>query len=87
MLMPRMIMMMIIIFMSVVLPFIYFSLAIKWWLLFGIVLFIFALATPNYLVDKHWNRTFFIIPVIFLSAILSKTPLGKRLKLYVNQKL
>ena len=87
MLMPRMIMMMIIIFMSVVLPAIYFSLAIKWWLLFAIVLFIFALATPNYLVDKHWNRTFFIIPIIFLSAILSKTPVGKSLKQYVNRKL
>jgi len=87
MLMPRMIMMMIIILMGVVTPFIYFSLALKWWALFAIVLFIFALATPNYLVDKHWNRTFFIIPVIFLSSLLSKTPVGKRLKQYVNRKM
>jgi len=87
MLLPRMIMMMIIVLMGVVLPFIYFSLAIKWWALFTIVLFIFALATPNYLVDKHWNRTFFLIPVILMSSVLSKTPIGKRLKQYVNRKL
>ena len=87
MLMPRMIMMMIIILMGVITPFIYFSLALKWWALFAIVLFIFALATPNYLVDKHWNRTFFIIPIILLSSILSKTPVGKRLKQYVNRKM
>ena len=87
MLMPRMIMMIIIVLMGVITPFIYFSLAIKWWALFAIVLFIFALATPNYLVDKHWNRTFFIIPVIFLSSLLSKTPVGKRLKQYVNKKM
>jgi len=87
MLLPRMIMMMIIVLMGVCMPFIYFSLAIKWWALFTIVLFIFALATPNYLVDKHWNRTFFLIPVILMSSILSKTPIGKRLKQYVNRKL
>ena len=87
MLIPRMIMMMIIILMGVITPFIYFSLALKWWALFAIVLFIFALATPNYLVDKHWNRTFFIIPIILLSSILSKTPVGKRLKQYVNKKM
>lgn len=87
MLIPRMIMMMIIILMGIITPFIYFSLALKWWALFAIVLFIFALATPNYLVDKHWNRTFFIIPIILLSSILSKTPVGKRLKQYVNRKM
>ncbi len=87
MLMPRMIMMMMIILMAVITPFIYFSLALKWWALFAIVLFIFALATPNYLVDKHWNHTFFIIPIILLSSILSKTPVGKRLKQYVNKKM
>ena len=64
MLLPRMLMMAIIIFMGVIMPFIYFSLALKWWALFAIVLFIFALATPNYLVDDKWDRTFFLIPVI-----------------------
>ena len=87
MLLPRMLMMAIIIFMGVIMPFIYFSLALKWWALFAIVLFIFALATPNYLVDDKWDRTFFLIPVILMTSILSKTRFGKKLKNITNKKL
>lgn len=87
MLLPRMIMMAIIIFMGVIMPFIYFSLALKWWALFAIVLFIFALATPNYLVDDKWDRTFFLIPVILMTSVLSKTRFGKKLKDITNKKL
>lgn len=87
MLIPRMLMMAIIIFMGVIMPFIYFTLALKWWALFAMVLFIFALATPNYLVDDKWDRTFFSIPVILLSSLLAKTPIGKKLKTISNKKL
>ena len=87
MLLPRMIMMVIILLMGIILPFIYFTLALKWWALFAFVLLIFAIATPNYLVDEKWDKTFYMLPVIFLSSILSKTFIGKRLKTYVNQKL
>lgn len=87
MLLPRMLMMAIIIFMGVIMPFIYFSLALKWWALFAIVLFIFALATPNYLVDDKWDRTFFLIPVILMTSVLSKTRFGKKLKNITNKKL
>ena len=86
-LLPRMIMMAIIIVMGALMPLFAFALAFKWWLLFAIVLFIFALATPNYLVDDKWDRTFFLIPVIFLSAILSKTRFGQRLKTITNKKI
>ena len=87
MLLPRMLMMAIIIFMGVIMPFIYFSLALKWWALFAIVLFIFALATPNYLVDDKWDRTFFLIPVILMTSVLSKTRFGKKLKDKKKKKL
>ena len=87
MLMPRLIMMAIIIMMGLIMPVIYFTLAIKWWILFAVVLFIFAMATPNYLVDDKWNRTFFLIPVMVLSVLLNKTPLGKYLQDFVNKKL
>jgi len=87
MLIPRIIMMAIIITMGIIMPFIYFTLAIKWWVLFAVVLFIFAMATPNYLVDDKWNRTFFLIPAILMSSVLAKTPIGKKLKQYVNKKL
>ena len=58
MLIPRTILIGIIAIMSVVLPFIYMSLVIKWWITGAVVLFAFALATPDYLVDKNWNRDF-----------------------------
>ena len=88
MLIPRLILMPVIMFMGVILPFIYFTLTVKWWILFAAVLFIFALATPNYLVDDKWDKTFFLVPLVLLSAFMSaKTPLGKRIKEYANRKL
>lgn len=79
-LIPRMIMMMVIILMCVVVPFIYFSAALKWWALFAIVIFVFAIATPNYLVDDKWDSTFYKIPVVMFSSILNKFKLGRKLK-------
>ena len=70
MLMPRMIMMGIIGLMSIVLPFIYFTLAIKWWIIAVIVGFSFALATPNNLVDKHWDQDFLSLPFRTLRSLL-----------------
>ena len=87
MLMPRILMMGIIVMMGILMPFIYFSLAIKWWALFAIVLFIFALATPNYLVDDKWDHTFFSIPMILLAFLLAKTSIGKKIKENLNKKL
>ena len=79
-LIPRTTMMSIIILMSIILPFIYFTLCIKWWLLGAVALFIFALATPDYLVDEMWDKTFLRSPLItlwgklyaFLPRLISK---------------
>lgn len=79
MLLPRMIMMLVIIMMCVIVPFIYMTAALKWWLLFTSVVLFFALATPNYLVDEKWDRTFFMVPVVLLSSILNKFSLGKKI--------
>ena len=86
MLLPRMIMMAVIIFMCVITPFIFFTIAVKWWALFAIVLFVFAMATPNYLVDDKWDVTFFKIPVVFMSSILQKFKLGRKFIDAVNLK-
>lgn len=86
MLLPRMIMMVIIIFMCVIIPFVFFSMAVKWWYLFAIVLFVFAMATPNYLVDDKWNSTFYKIPVVFMSSFLDKFKLGRKIIDAVNLK-
>ena len=81
-LIPRTMMVGIIMLMSLVLPFIYFSLVIKWWFLGAICLFFFALATPDYLVDEMWDKTFLRSPLVSFWALLnirflSNTKLGK----------
>ena len=66
MLVPRTNMIGIIMIMSIVLPFIYLTMAIKWWILGSLALFIFALATPDYLVDEMWDKTFLRSPFVSL---------------------
>ena len=69
MLMPRMVLMAVIILMSIVMPMIYTTLAFKWWGLFAVTLLVCAMATPDYLVDKNWNATFFKSPLVFMKSI------------------
>ena len=78
MLIPRTLMMGIIFIMSVTLPFIYMSLAIKWWIIAALILLVFAIATPNYLVDKQWDRAFMKIPFVIITSILHLNVLGHR---------
>ena len=84
MLIPRMILMLILMAMCIIVPFVYMSAALKWWVLFAIVVLIFAIATPNYLVDEKWDRTFFLVPVVLLSPVLNKFSLGRRLLRKIN---
>ena len=79
MLVPRTSMMGIIMLMSLFLPFVYFSLAVKWWVLGAIALFVFALATPDYLVDEMWDKTFLRSPFVTLWGIISTKLLGKHI--------
>ena len=66
MLIPRTTMVGIIMLMCIILPFIYMTMAIKWWVLGALVLFFFALATPDYLVDEMWDKTFLRSPFVTL---------------------
>ena len=79
MLLPRTTMMGIIMLMSVVLPFIYMTLVIKWWILGSLALFFFALATPDYLVDEMWDKTFLRSPFITFWGIISTKLIGNKL--------
>lgn len=79
MLLPRMIMMLIIMVMCVIVPFIYMTAALKWWALFVIVVLLFAIATPNYLVDEKWDRTFFMVPIVLLTPVLNKFSMGRKI--------
>jgi cellulose synthase/poly-beta-1,6-N-acetylglucosamine synthase-like glycosyltransferase len=68
---PRTILMGIILVMSIVLPFIYFSLAIKWWITAAVLLFAYSLATPDYLVDKNWDKDFLLAPILILWGLFN----------------
>ena len=85
MLVPRTVMMGIICLMSLVMPMIYFTLAIKWWLMFALIIFVFALATPDYLVDKNWDKAFLKAPLIILSSLLNTLHIARRKKHFVNK--
>ena len=71
MLVPRTNMIGVIMIMSIVLPFIYLTIAIKWWILGSLALFFFALATPDYLVDEMWDNTFLRSPFVSLWKMFS----------------
>lgn len=86
MLIPRMILMAVLVAMCIITPFIYLTSALKWWGMFVTVIFIFAIATPNYLVDDKWDSTFFKLPFILFSSVLEKFKAGRAIKEKVNLK-
>ena len=71
MLVPRTILMGIVMVMGTILPFIYFTLAIKWWIVTAIVLLAYSLATPDYVVDKNWNKDFLRSPLITIGGLFN----------------
>ena len=80
MLLPRSIMFAIVFVMSLALPFIYFTLAIKWWIVGAIWGFSLAIATPNELVDKNWDKDFITLPIVTLMNI------SKRIIRFISRK-
>lgn len=70
MLLPRMIATAIIAIVSLIMPFVYFSLAVKWWILAAIMGFSFAIATPDKLVDNNWDKDFLTLPIRTIFSIL-----------------
>lgn len=77
MLIPRTILMAIITAMSIVLPFIYMSLVIKWWVAGAVILLAFALSTPDYLVDDNWDRDFVKAPLVGIGGVFNVFEAGK----------
>ena len=84
MLVPRTIMMGMVSIMSIILPFIYFALVIKWWTIAAVALFVFALATPNYLVDKNWDKDFLHTPKMITWALINMFSVTRRSKRFIN---
>jgi len=63
--------------MAVILPFIYLTLAIKWWIIGAVCLLFFAIATPDYLVDEMWDKTFLRSPLVSLWGLVNTRLLTK----------
>ena len=72
MILPRSILFAIVFVMSLTLPFIYLTLAIKWWIVTAIWGLSLALATPNELVDKNWDKDFITLPIVTFKNISRK---------------
>ena len=70
MLIPRLLLMAIILVMCVALPFIYFTLCIKWWIVAFFAGLSFSLATPNEFVDEHWDEDFLMLPIRTVASFL-----------------
>ena len=68
-LMPRIVTVGITIAMSLILPFVYFSLVLKWWLVGLILGFAFSFATPNHMVGPHWDNDFLMLPVRVFTSL------------------
>lgn len=77
MLLPRTVLMGVIALMSVVVPFIYLTPAIKWWVVAAVIVFAFSLATPDYLVDKNWDMDFLRAPLVSLGGLFNIFRAGK----------
>lgn len=78
MLIPRTILIGIIAIMSVVLPFIYMTMAIKWWVVGAVITFALALATPDYLVDDNWDKDFLSVPLVGIGGLANIYEAGKK---------
>ena len=77
MLVPRTVMVGIIMLMGIILPFIYLTLVLKWWAIGAICLLFFALATPDYLVDEMWDKTFLRSPLVTVWGIIHTKLINK----------
>ena len=71
-LMPRIVTVGITIAMSLILPFIYFSLVLTWWLVGLILGFAFSFATPNHMVGPHWDNDFLLLPVRVFTSLAKR---------------
>lgn len=72
MLLPRTISLTIITVMSLLVPFISMTMGIQWWCVaffFGLAM---AIATPNELVDKNWDKDFLTLPLSTFWGIIKK---------------
>ena len=86
MLMPRIAMMAIIVVMCVVTPFFWWSMSLKWLITGAWIMLVFAIATPDYLIDRQWEKAFIYAPRLMLKTLFYVLPSGWVLTFTRNHK-
>ena len=85
-LMPRVVMMAIIGLMCLITPLLYWSMSLKWLITGFWVLFIFAVATPDYLINRRWELAYLHAPWLMLQTLFYALPSGWLLVFARNHK-
>ena len=75
-LMPRIVMMSIISLMCLITPWFWWSMAVKWFLSGVWIVFVYAIATPDYLVNREWEKAYLFAPLLMLKAFFYALPSG-----------
>lgn len=86
MLLPRIMVVGIIFMMALFTTIFSWALSIKWWILLLLLLFSFAVATPNYLVTKQNSKAIKRIPILFLLMLLNMFRLRGASKNFIHTK-
>ncbi len=76
MLMPRVVMMAIIGIMCILTPMFYWSMSLKWIITAFWVMFIYAVATPDYLINRKWELAFAHAPKLMVQTLFYALPAG-----------
>lgn len=60
--------------------------AIKWWIIFIILMYAFAMAIPDFLVDKKLKKTFYKLPIVFVVMVYNIFRIKGVNKKYIHTK-
>ena len=63
--------------MGIIVPLIYFTEGIKWWVAGALSMLAFSLATPDELVDENWDKDFMKVPLLMVWGLFNIIRAGK----------
>lgn len=76
MLMPRIAMMGIIAIMCCITPLFWWSMALKWVITGFWIVFVYAIATPDYLINRQWEKAYIYAPLLMAKNLFDALPSG-----------
>jgi len=86
MLMPRIVMMSIISLMCIITPLFWWSMTLKWLITGFWITFVYAIATPDYLINREWEKAYIYSPLLMVKALFYALPSGWALTFTRNHK-